>query len=431
MKAKKQTINIVTLGCSKNLVDSEVMMRHLSDKYKVSHDSNDPSDVMVINTCGFIQDAKEESVDTILRAVEAKNAGDLSKVYVTGCLSERYRNDLKEQIADVDGFFGTNELAEVLKTLEVDYKVDLLGERVITTPKHYAYLKISEGCNRTCSFCAIPLMRGKHKSRPKEEIIKEVEFLASQGVKELLLIGQELTYYGIDLYDQRVLPELINSISEVKGIAWIRVHYAYPSGFPIALLDVIRDNPKVCNYLDIPLQHINDRILSSMKRRMNREKTLDLIQKIKEEAPGIAMRTTLIVGYPGETEEEFQELMDFVAETRFDRLGVFAYSHEEHTGAYLLQDDVPLKVKQQRLEKLMELQQQISLELNQEKIGEQFAVLVDRIEGENYIGRTEFDSPEVDNEVIISSPDKKLKPGKFYLVKITKADFFDLYGERI
>lgn len=431
MKAKKQTINIVTLGCSKNLVDSEVMMRHLSDKYKVNHDSNEPSDMMVINTCGFIKDAKEESVDTILRAVEAKNAGDLSKVYVTGCLSERYRDDLKEQIEGVDGFFGTNELAEVLKTLEVDYRNDLLGERVITTPKHYAYLKISEGCNRTCAFCAIPLMRGKHKSRPKEEIIKEVEFLVAQGVKEFLLIAQELTYYGIDLYNQRSLPELIQEISEVKGVAWIRLHYAYPSGFPVSLLDVIRDNKKVCNYLDLPLQHINSRILSSMKRRMTRKGTLDLIAKIKEEVPGIALRTTLIVGYPGETEEEFQELLDFVAETRFDRLGAFIYSHEEHTGAYLLKDDVPLKVKQQRLEKLMELQQQISFELNQEKVGEQFAVLVDRVEGENYIGRTEFDSPEVDNEVIISSPDKKLIVGKFYLVRITKADFFDLYGERI
>lgn len=431
MKAKKQTINIVTMGCSKNLVDSEVMMRHLSDKYKVNHDSNEPSDMMVINTCGFINDAKEESVDTILRAVEAKNAGDLSKVYVTGCLSERYRDDLKEQITDVDGFFGTNELTEVLKTLEVDYKTDLLGERIITTPKHYAYVKISEGCNRTCSFCAIPLMRGKHKSKPKEEIIKEVEFLASQGVKELLLIGQELTYYGIDLYNERALPDLINLISEVKGIAWIRLHYAYPSGFPVSLLDVIRENKKVCNYLDLPLQHINNRILSSMKRRMTKKGTLDLIAKIKEEVPGIALRTTLIVGYPGETEEEFQELMDFVAETRFDRLGVFIYSHEEHTGAYLLKDDVPLKVKQRRLEQLMELQQQISFELNQEKVGQQFAVLVDRVEGDKYIGRTEFDSPEVDNEVIISSPDKKLKEGKFYLVKITKADFFDLYGERI
>lgn len=428
MKAKKQTINIVTLGCSKNLVDSEVMMRHLTDKYKVNHDSNEPSEVMVINTCGFIHDAKEESVDTILRAIEAKHAGSLSKVYVTGCLSERYKTDLKEQITDVDGFFGTNELADILKELQVDYKNELVGERLITTPKHYAYLKISEGCNRTCSFCAIPLMRGKHKSRPKEEIIKEVEFLASKGVKELLLIAQELTYYGIDLYDQRALPDLINAISEVKGIAWIRLHYAYPSGFPVALLDVIRENPKVCKYLDIPLQHINDRVLSSMKRRMCREKTLDLIHKIKEEVPGIALRTTLIVGYPGETEAEFQELMDFVAETRFDRLGVFTYSHEEHTGAYLLKDDVPVKVKKERLERLMELQQQISLELNQEKVGQRFTVLVDRVEGDLYVGRTEFDSPEVDNEVIITSPNKELKPGKFYLVEISKADFFDLYG---
>jgi ribosomal protein S12 methylthiotransferase len=429
MKSKKQTINIVTLGCSKNLVDSEVMMRHLSDQYTVYHDSNSPADVMVINTCGFIHDAKEESVDTILRAVEAKNAGDLSKVYVTGCLSERYKNDLKEQITDVDGFFGTNDLANVLKELQVDYKNELLGERVITTPKHYAYLKISEGCNRTCSFCAIPLMRGKHKSKSKEEIIKEAEFLAANGVKEILLIAQELTYYGIDLYNQRELPDLINKISEVKGIEWIRLHYAYPSGFPLELLDIMRDNPKVCNYLDIPLQHINNRVLAAMKRRITAEETLDLVRKIKATVPGVALRTTLIVGFPGETEEEFKQLMNFVGETRFDRLGVFTYSHEEHTGAFMLKDDVPAKVKQERLDRLMEIQQQISFELNQEKVGKIFPVLIDRIEGNNYIGRTEFDSPEVDNEVLISSANKKLRVGKFYPIRITKADFFDLYGE--
>lgn len=429
MKAKKQTINIVTLGCSKNLVDSEVMMRHLGDKYTVRHNSDDPSDIIVINTCGFIQDAKEESIDTILRAVEAKKAGDLTNVYVTGCLSERYKTDLKEEIKGVDGFFGTNELAAVLKTLQVDYKNELVGERIITTPKHYAYLKISEGCNRNCSFCAIPLMRGKHKSKSKEEIIKEVEFLASQGVREILLIAQELTYYGIDLYNQRELPDLIKRISQLEGIEWIRLHYAYPSGFPIELLEVMRNNPKVCKYLDIPLQHISNRILASMKRRITSAETIELVKKIKLAIPGLALRTTMIVGYPGETEEEFQQLMDFSAETRFDRLGVFTYSHEEHTGAYLLKDDVPTKVKQDRLERLMDMQQQISFELNQEKVGKLFKVIIDRKEGDYFVGRTEFDSPEVDNEVLIPIQDDILKIGQFCQVIITKADFFDLYGK--
>jgi len=427
----KQKINIITLGCSKNLVDSEVMMRQLDDRYEVTHDSDESSDIVVINTCGFIRDAKEESVDTILRAVEAKKAGDIKKVVVYGCLSERYKDDLKEEIDGVDGFYGTNELPDILKSLDVDYKKELLGERDITTPGHYAYLKISEGCNRSCAFCAIPLMRGKHKSRSKEEIIHEVSYLASRGVKELLLIAQELTYYGIDLYNKRELPDLLALISEVEGIEWIRLHYAYPSGFPEELLDVIAQNPKVCNYLDIPLQHISDPVLKAMNRHITAEETRALIHKIKAKIPGVALRTTLIVGFPGETEEDFNQLMDFVRETRFDRMGVFQYSHEEHTGAYLLKDNVSEAVKQERADRLMMLQQEISFKLNKEKEGQTFKTIIDRIEGDHYIGRTEFDSPEVDNEVLIPIEGNDLEVGEFYNITITKADFFDLYGEKV
>ncbi len=426
---KKQTVNIITLGCSKNLVDSEVIMGQLGDKYLVSHDSNDPSDVVVINTCGFIKDAKEESVDTILRAVESKKAGEIKKVIVCGCLSERYKADLKEEIAEVDGFYGVNELPAILKDLEVDYKKELIGERSVTTPKHFAYLKISEGCNRTCSFCAIPLIRGRHKSRPKEEIIREVKSLAAKGVKELLIIAQELTYYGVDIYNKRELPDLLNKISEVDGIEWIRLHYAYPAGFPEELLHVMAENPKICNYLDIPLQHISDRLLASMKRHITAEKTYRLIDQIKSTVPGVALRTTLIVGYPGETEEDFEQLMDFVSKVRFDRLGVFQYSHEEHTGAYLLKDDVSEDIKQDRADRIMMLQQEISNELNKEKEGRIFKTIIDRIEGDHFIGRTEYDSPEVDNEVLIPVEGNALQVGEFYNIRILKADFFDLYGE--
>lgn len=425
----RQKINIITLGCSKNLVDSEVLMGQLRDHYNIIHDSDEKSDVAIINTCGFIHDAKEESVDTILRAVESKKAGDLKKVFVMGCLSQRYKKDLQEEIDHVDGFFGVNQLPEILETLHVDYKKELVGERKLTTPAHYAYLKISEGCDRTCSFCAIPLIRGKHKSKTREDIIAEVRYLASKGVKELLLIAQDLTYYGIDIYHKRELSDLVQRISEVEGIEWIRMHYVYPHAFPEELLKVMAKNPKIANYVDIPLQHINNRILRSMNRRIDSEGTISLIEKIKTEVPDVAIRTTLIVGYPGETEEEFQELMDFVKKYRFDRLGVFTYSAEEHTQAYLLEDDIPEDVKQERADRLMMLQQEISFELNKEKEGKIFKTIIDRREGGHYIGRTEFDSPEVDNEVLIPVDGNNLKVGEFYDITITKADFFDLYGQ--
>ena len=424
--AKK--INVVTLGCSKNLVDSEVLMRHLDNKYSVVNDSDEDADIVVINTCGFIGDAKEESIDTILNAVEAKREGRVKKVYVTGCLSQRYKKDLENEIDDVDGFYGVNDLPEILKDLEVDYKKELIGERHLTTPKHYAYLKVSEGCDRSCSFCAIPLIRGKHISVPEEEILKEARNLADKGVKELLLIAQDLTYYGIDIYGKRTIAGLVDKLSKIAGIEWIRLHYAYPAGFPEELLDVMNNNPKVCKYLDIPLQHINDRILKSMKRGLGSKGTRELVGKMKERIPGVALRTTLIVGYPGETEEEFLELMDFVKESKFDRLGVFTYSAEEDTSAFKLKDDVPEEVKQERADRIMALQQEISLELNKAKKGKVFKTIIDRKEGEYYIGRTEFDSPEVDNEVLITT-DKDLKTGEFYNIKINKTDYFDLYGE--
>lgn len=424
--AKK--INVVTLGCSKNLVDSEVLMRQLDNKYSVVNDSDEDADVIIINTCGFIGDAKEESIDTILNAVEAKRDGRVEKVFVTGCLSQRYKKELKNEIDDVDGFYGVNDLPVILKDLDVDYKKELIGERHLTTPKHYAYLKISEGCDRSCSFCAIPLIRGKHVSVPENEILKEARNLAEKGVKELLLIAQDLTYYGIDIYGKRTIAGLVDKLSGIDGIEWIRLHYAYPAGFPEELLDVINSNPKVCKYLDIPLQHINDRILKSMKRGLGSEGTRKLVRKMKERVPGVALRTTLIVGYPGETEEEFSELMDFVKESKFDRLGVFTYSAEEDTAAYKLKDDVPEDVKQDRADRIMALQQEISLELNKAKKDKIFKTIIDRKEGDYFIGRTEFDSPEVDNEVLITS-DKELKTGEFYNVKINKTDYFDLYGE--
>mgnify|MGYP000199268051 CR=1 FL=1 len=428
-KTKKQKVNVVTLGCSKNLVDSEVLMRQLDDRYEVANDSNDPSDIMIINTCGFIQDAKEESIDMILSAIEAKKAGQLQKVIVTGCLSQRYKSELAEEMSNVDGFFGVNDLPKILKTLEVDYKKELVGERHLTTPSHFAYLKISEGCDRSCAFCAIPLIRGKHVSKPFEEVVAEAENLTANGVKELLLIAQDLTYYGFDLYKKRRIAELINRLSEIDDIEWIRLHYAYPAGFPEDLLNVIQQNPKVCKYLDIPLQHINSRILQSMKRGLDGEKTRQLALSWRRKVPGIALRSTFIVGYPGETEEEFQQLLEFVREMRFDRLGVFQYSPEENTAAFALPDDVPETVKQEREDRLMQLQQQISLELNNEKIGNTYKVLIDKKEGGFYVGRTEFDSPEVDNEVLIPADNHDLQPGAFYNVKILRSDFYDLYGE--
>lgn len=429
MRNKKQKVNVVTLGCSKNLVDSEVLMRQLAPRYEVVNDSNEASDIMVINTCGFIADAKEESIDTILNAIEAKKAGQLKKVVVTGCLSQRYKKALRDEMEEVDAFYGVNDLPVILKDLDVDYKKELLGERHLTTPSHYAYLKVSEGCDRSCSFCAIPLIRGKHISKPFEEVIAEAEHLAASGVRELLLIAQDLTYYGLDLYGKRRIAALVNRLSQIEGIRWIRLHYAYPAGFPEDLLDEIRNNDKVCNYLDIPLQHISSRILKSMKRGLDGEGTRKLVEAMKRKVPGMAIRSTFIVGYPGETEEEFQQLLDFVAESRFDRLGVFQYSPEEDTFAYGLKDDVPDEVKQDRENRLMELQQGISLQMNEEKIGKVFTTIIDKQEGEYYVGRTQFDSPEVDNEVLIPVSGNPLRAGEFYSVKITGSDFYDLYGE--
>jgi ribosomal protein S12 methylthiotransferase len=425
----KKKINIITLGCSKNLVDSEVLMNQVSNDYTVVHDSNEKSEVIVINTCGFIHDAKEESIDTILNAIQLKTTGETEKVIVTGCLSERYREELTKELDGVDGIFGVNELPEILNSLNVDYKKELVGERLLTTPKHYAYLKISEGCDRNCSFCAIPIIRGKHISKTKEEIISEVKFLAKQGVKEVILIAQDLTYYGVDNYKKRELPELLNKISEVEGIEWIRLHYTYPANFPKGLLKVVRDNLKVCSYMDMPLQHISSRILRSMKRGLGGEKTIELIHKIKKEVPNIALRTTIIVGYPGETEAEFEQLMDFVKQTKFERLGVFTYSPEEDTSAFKLKDDIPEEVKEDRRDRLMMLQQEISYNLNKQKVGTTIKVLIDKKEDNNYIGRTEFDSPEVDNEVIINKHQNNINIGDFYNVTITDSDFFDLYGE--
>jgi len=425
----KTKINIITLGCSKNLVDSEVLMRQLGDNYIISHESGADADIQVVNTCGFIGDAKEESIDTILQLTDAKKSGRTKKVYVTGCLSQRYKEDLKKEIPNVDGFFGVNDLPEILKELNVDLKKELLGERQITTPSHYAYLKISEGCDRTCSFCAIPLIRGKHISKPIEDLIEEAEFLAQKGVKELILIAQDLTYYGIDIYKKRKIAELVNQLSKINGIEWIRLHYAYPADFPLQLIDEIKNNPKVCNYLDIPLQHINNDILKSMRRSHNKEKTVELVEQFRQQLPGAALRTTLIVGYPGESENDFNELYDFVERYKFDRLGVFQYSAEEDTSAFKLQDDVPEQVKQERVDRLMMLQQQLSLENNQMKVGQTLKVIIDRHENGYYVGRSEFDSPEVDNEVLISDENQSLKIGDFYQIKITKADFFDLFGE--
>jgi len=433
MKAKtlkKDKVNIITLGCSKNLVDSEVLSGQLAanDIDVVHENAKLDHNIVVVNTCGFIDKAKEESINTILDQVELKRRGKLEKVYVTGCLSERYRGDLEAEMPEVDAWFGTLELPLILKQFEADYKAELLGERMLSTPKHYAYLKIAEGCNRTCSFCAIPLMRGKHISRSIEDLVTEAESLVQKGVKEIMLIAQELTYYGLDLYKERALPKLLDALADIKGLEWIRLHYAYPSKFPLEILEVMQRRDNICNYLDMPLQHASNRMLKAMRRNITREEMSELIHQIKAAVPGICLRTTLIAGFPGETEEDVEELKAFLQEHRFDRVGIFNYSHEENTSAYDLEDNVPAEVKAARSQEIMEVQQEISYEKNQEKIGKVFKVLIDKKEAGRYLGRTEFDSVEVDNEVVIHST-KKLPIGEFVQVKITKAYDYDLEGE--
>lgn len=428
---KKNKVNVVTLGCSKNLVDSEVLMGQLkASKFDVEHESeNDDHNIVIINTCGFVDNAKQESIDTILRYVEAKKEGAVEKVYVTGCLSERYKGDLEKEIPDVDAYFGTRDLPRLLKTLKADYKHELVGERLLTTPNHYAYFKISEGCDRPCSFCAIPLMRGKHISEPIEELVKRAKTLASKGTRELLLIAQDLTYYGLDIYKKRELAKLIDQLSDVDGIEWIRLHYAFPSGFPMEVLDVMKNRSNVCNYLDMPLQHISDNMLKSMRRGITKQKTIDIVDEIRNKIPEIALRTTLIAGYPGETKQDHEEMLKWVEDTKFDRLGIFTYSHEENTHAHLLKDDVSEKEKKRRADAVMKLQQEISFQNNQKKIGQIFKVLVDRKEGEYYVGRTEFDSPDVDNEVLIKATNTDhISIGSFVKVNIHDASDFDLYG---
>jgi ribosomal protein S12 methylthiotransferase len=427
---RRDKVNIITLGCSKNLVDSEVLSGQLRlNGIGVTHESTKrATNIVVVNTCGFIDKAREESVNTILEQVALKKGGSLEKVYVTGCLSQRYRDDLEKEIPEVDAWFGTMEMPLLLKKLNADYKAELVGERLLSTPQHYAYLKISEGCNRTCSFCAIPLMRGNHVSRPIEELVKEAENLVRMGVKELMLIAQELTYYGLDINKKRQLSELLNRLADVKGLEWIRLHYAYPSKFPLEILDTIRERENICNYLDMPLQHASDNILKAMKRQITRSEMSELIHTIRAKVPGICLRTTLIAGFPGEKQSDIDEMKNFLTEHRFDRVGIFTYSHEEGTSAFALKDDVPTDVKEIRAQEVMELQQEISYEKNQEKIGKVFKTIVDKKESGRYIGRTEFDSVEVDNEVIIHS-DSPLKIGSFVSVKITKAYDFDLEGQ--
>ena len=427
---KKNKVNVVTLGCSKNIFDSEVMMAQLkANKFDVTHEAQqDDSEIVIINTCGFIDNAKQESIDTILRYADAKKEGAVDRVYVTGCLSERYKEDLESEIPEVDGYFGTRELPRLLKTLKADYKHELVGERLLTTPNHFAYFKIAEGCNRPCSFCAIPLMRGKHLSTPIEALVKQAKGLAANGVKELMLIAQDLTYYGLDLYKKRALADLLLKLVEVEGIEWIRLHYAFPSGFPMDVLEVMRDNPKICNYLDMPLQHGSTRMLKAMRRGITREKTENLIAKIRATVPGVAIRTTLIAGYPGETDADFEEMYDWVQRSKFDRLGIFTYSHEENTHAYNFEDDVPELLKKERADIIMDLQSGISYDLNQNRVGQELKVLFDKTEGGYFVGRTEFDSPEVDNEVLVSTKDHYVRMGDFTKVVINKADHYDLYG---
>lgn len=427
---KKNKVNVVTLGCSKNIFDSEVMMAQLkANKFDVTHEAKqDDSEIVIINTCGFIDNAKQESIDTILRYADAKKEGAVDRVYVTGCLSERYKEDLETEIPEVDGYFGTRDLPRLLKTLKADYKHELVGERLLTTPNHFAYFKIAEGCDRPCSFCAIPLMRGKHLSTPIDELVKQARGLAANGVKELMLIAQDLTYYGLDLYKKRALADLLLKLVEVEGIEWIRLHYAFPSGFPMDVLEVMRDNPKICNYLDMPLQHGSTKMLKAMRRGITREKTEDLIAKIRSTVPGIAIRTTLIAGYPGETDADFDEMYDWVQRSKFDRLGIFTYSHEENTHAYNFEDDVPEILKKERADIIMDLQSGISYDLNQNRVGQELKVLFDKTEGGYFVGRTEFDSPEVDNEVLVSTKDQYVRMGDFTKVVIDKADHYDLYG---
>jgi ribosomal protein S12 methylthiotransferase len=427
---KRDSVNIITLGCSKNLVDSEVLSGQLkANEIDVMHESRKMNhNIVVVNTCGFIDKAKEESVNTILDQVELKRKGKLEKVYVTGCLSERYRDQLANEIPEVDAWFGTMELPLILKKFEADYKSELLGERLLSTPQHYAYLKISEGCNRTCSFCAIPLMRGGHVSRPIEELVSEAKKLVQRGVKEIMLIAQELTYYGLDIYKNRELPRLLHALADIEGLEWIRLHYAYPSKFPIEIIDVMKERPNICNYLDMPLQHASNNMLKAMKRQITREEMEDLVGDIRHRLPGICLRTTLIAGFPGETREDVEELKTFLEKMRFDRVGIFAYSHEEGTSAYGLADDVPQLEKEARAQEIMEVQQEISYEKNQDKVGKVLKVLIDKKEAGRYLGRTEYDSVEVDNEVVVHSH-QKLSPGQFVQVKITKAYDFDIEGE--
>ncbi|MFB6457297.1 30S ribosomal protein S12 methylthiotransferase RimO [Chitinophaga sp. Hz27] len=429
---KKDKVNIITLGCSKNMVDSEVLSGQLAaNEIDVVHESTKRDhNIVVVNTCGFIDKAKEESINTILEQVELKERGKLDKVYVTGCLSERYRGDLESEIAGVDAWFGTMELPLILKKFDADYKAELIGERLLSTPSHYAYLKIAEGCNRTCAFCAIPLMRGQHVSKPIEDLVAEAEKLVKSGVREIMLIAQELTYYGLDLYKKRRLGDLMRALAQVEGLEWIRLHYAYPTKFPLEVLDVMNEFPNICKYLDMPLQHASNGMLKAMKRQITREEIEELVQAIREKVPGIALRTTLIAGFPGETEEDVEELKSFLERMRFDRVGVFTYSHEEGTSAYELEDNIPAEEKERRAQDIMAVQQEISLEKNQEMVGKIFRVIVDKKESGRYLARTEFDSVEVDNEVIINTT-KRLKPGDFVEVRITKAFDYDLEGELV
>lgn len=427
----KPRVNVVTLGCSKNIHDSEVLMGQLKgNQIDVVHESNNiqANDIVVINTCGFIDNAKQESIDTILQFSELKDQGKVNKVIVTGCLSERYKPELQTEIPNIDAYFGTNDLPDLLSSIGADYRHELLGERLLTTPSHFSYFKIAEGCNRPCSFCAIPLMRGKHVSKSIDDLVKEAKFLASNGTKELILIAQDLTYYGLDIYGKRNLSDLLRHLSDVEGIDWIRLQYAYPSGFPMDILDAMNERSNICNYLDMPLQHITDNMLTSMRRGTTKQKQIDLVNKIRDKVPNIALRTTLICGYPGETEQDFEEMLGWVESTRFDRLGCFTYSHEEKTHAHNLEDNVPEEVKQERVDAIMEVQQGISYDINQSKVGNSYKVLVDRIDGDYYIGRTEYDSPEVDNEVIIPAKDNYLRIGDFVNVVIERAEDFDLYG---
>jgi len=429
---KQNKVNVITLGCSKNLVDSEVLMGQLqANDFLVTHEAKkSDANIVIINTCGFIDNAKQESIDTILRYADEKEAGKLEKLYVTGCLSQRYKDELEVEIPQVDAYFGTLELPQMLKVLEADYKKELVGERLLTTPRHYAYFKIAEGCNRPCSFCAIPLMRGKHVDRPMEDLVTEARRLVAQGTKELILIAQDLTYYGLQAYGERKLPELLERLSDVPGLDWIRLQYAYPSQFPLAALDVMRERSNVCRYLDMPLQHISDNMLKTMRRGITSRRTKELVREIRDRVPGIALRTTLIAGHPGETEQDFEELCEFVRESKFERLGIFTYSHEENTHSHTLPDDIPAEVKQARADRIMEIQQQISLDYNESRVGQTYKVLFDRLEGGYYVGRTEFDSPEVDNEVLVlATNDLHIPQGSFANVHITGASDFDLYGE--